>query len=114
MAEAVRRILDKLDVACFVVPSEDPHDSEYPAEHFKRRSWISGFHGSAGTAIILRVGAPLLFVDPRYWIKAEVRSVLEPLDCGATIPGFFSSFLLTVLTVSHLCRRYQRLLAGVW
>ena len=37
---------------CFYFPSSDPHNSEYVADHWKTREWISGFTGSAGTAVV--------------------------------------------------------------
>jgi Xaa-Pro aminopeptidase len=86
--DALRLHLERQGLWCFVVPTEDPHDSEYVAAHFKRRAWISGFNGSAGTAIVCREGPPLLFVDPRYWQQAEVCGVIflacfrSPLNSG--------------------------------
>ncbi len=43
----------KHKLAALIVPSEDAHQSEYVSEHDQRRAWISGFTGSAGTAVIL-------------------------------------------------------------
>lgn len=53
-----------------IVPSEDGHLSEYTAPSERRREWISGFRGSAGTAIISKHSA-YLFTDSRYWIQAQ-------------------------------------------
>lgn len=53
-----------------VIPTADAHGSEYVGEIDKRRAWISGFDGSAGTAIILQHSA-VLFADSRYWVQAE-------------------------------------------
>lgn len=58
------------NVAAVVVPSNDPHNSEYVAEHWKSREWITGFDGSAGTAVITQEEA-LLWTDSRYWLAAE-------------------------------------------
>lgn len=58
------------DFDAFVVPSTDPHGSEYVAEHWMSRQWITGFTGSAGTAIVTLNDAAL-WVDSRYWIAAE-------------------------------------------
>ena len=54
----------------FVFPSSDPHNSEYVADHWKSREWISGFSGSAGTAIVTLEHAAL-WTDSRYFIAAE-------------------------------------------
>lgn len=54
----------------YVIPSEDEHQSEYIAEYDERRKWISGFTGSAGTAVITKTKAAL-WTDSRYWLRAE-------------------------------------------
>ena len=54
----------------FVFPSSDPHNSEYVADHWKSREWISGFSGSAGTAVVTLEYAAL-WTDSRYFIAAE-------------------------------------------
>ena len=54
----------------FVFPSSDPHNSEYVADHWKCREWISGFSGSAGTAVVTLEHAAL-WTDSRYFIAAE-------------------------------------------
>lgn len=54
----------------FVFPSSDPHNSEYVADHWKSREWISGFSGSAGTAVVTLEHA-VLWADSRYFIAAE-------------------------------------------
>ena len=56
--------------SAFVFPSSDPHGSEYVAGHWKSREWISGFSGSAGTAVITLEHAAL-WTDSRYFIAAE-------------------------------------------
>ena len=52
-----------------VAPTADSHDSEYTADADQRRAWISGFTGSAGTAVILEKEA-FLFTDGRYFLQA--------------------------------------------
>ena len=54
----------------FIFPSSDPHNSEYVADHWKSREWISGFSGSAGTAVVTLEHAAL-WTDSRYFIAAE-------------------------------------------
>ena len=55
--------------SAFVFPSSDPHNSEYVADHWKSREWISGFTGSAGTAVIT-LDCAALWTDSRYFIAA--------------------------------------------
>lgn len=56
-------------ISAFIIPSTDPHLSEYVASHWKSREWISGFTGSAGTVVILRDKAGL-WTDSRYFLQA--------------------------------------------
>jgi Xaa-Pro aminopeptidase len=64
-------VLIAAGVDAFVVPSDDPHLSEYSAECYNRREFISGFKGSAGTAVITAAGQALLWTDGRYFLQAE-------------------------------------------
>lgn len=54
----------------FIIPSTDAHQSEYVADHWKCREWISGFNGSAGTAVVTMDSAAL-WTDSRYFLAAE-------------------------------------------
>lgn len=56
-------------LGAFIFPSTDPHNSEYVADHWKCREWISGFNGSAGTAVVTMTSAAL-WTDSRYFIAA--------------------------------------------
>ena len=67
--EALRSELTLRSVAAFIIPSTDPHLSEYVAPYWKIREWISGFNGSAGTIVILNNEAGL-WTDSRYFIQA--------------------------------------------
>lgn len=57
-------------VKAFIIPSTDPHMSEYVAPHWKSREWISGFTGSAGTVVVTQDKAGL-WTDSRYFLQAE-------------------------------------------
>ncbi len=57
-------------VEALVVPTMDPHNTEYVAEHWQCRQWLSGFTGSAGTAVVT-LGEAWLWTDSRYWLQAE-------------------------------------------
>ena len=57
-------------MAAFIFPSTDAHQSEYVAPHWQGREWISGFNGSAGTAVVTLTKAAL-WTDSRYFLAAE-------------------------------------------
>ena len=67
---AFRNFLSTQGLTAFIVPTTDPHQSEYVATHWGSRAWISGFTGSAGTAVITTDQA-LLWTDSRYFLQAE-------------------------------------------
>ncbi|PCH35935.1 Creatinase/aminopeptidase [Wolfiporia cocos MD-104 SS10] len=67
---ALRELMNKDSLDYYVIPTEDPHGSEYIAVCDKRREWVSGFTGSAGEAIISKTSAYLV-TDSRYWIQAH-------------------------------------------
>lgn len=62
----------ELGVDAYIVPSEDPHLSEYPPEEWKLRQYISGFTGSAGTLVVLSDEAGL-WTDSRYYLQAAAQ-----------------------------------------
>ena len=66
----LREVMRREHLAAFIFPSTDPHQSEYVADHWKGREWISGFNGSAGTAVVTMSSAAL-WTDSRYFIAAE-------------------------------------------
>ena len=68
--DALRDELRREHLSAFVFPTTDPHNSEYTADHWKGREWISGFTGSAGTAVVTLKSAAL-WTDSRYFIQAE-------------------------------------------
>lgn len=66
----LRKYMQENSLQAFIVVSSDAHSSEYVADHWKAREWITGFDGSAGTAVITLDGASL-WTDSRYWLAAE-------------------------------------------
>ncbi len=68
--EALRALMKEEEIDLYLVPTEDFHQSEYVGEYFKAREFITGFNGSAGTALISQDQA-LLFTDARYFLQAE-------------------------------------------
>ncbi len=67
---ALREIMSREHLAAFIFPSTDPHQGEYVPNHWKGREFISGFNGSAGTAVVTMKSAAL-WTDSRYFIAAE-------------------------------------------
>ncbi|MFY7940127.1 MAG: M24B family metallopeptidase, partial [Burkholderiaceae bacterium] len=70
--QVVQTKLHVLGVHALLVPSSDPHASEYLPEHWQGRAWLSGFTGSMGTLVLTRQRAAL-FADSRYWAQAETQ-----------------------------------------
>ena len=68
--EALREVMKREHIAAFIFPSTDPHQGEYVPDHWKGREFISGFNGSAGTAVVTLTSAAL-WTDSRYFIAAE-------------------------------------------
>ncbi len=71
---AMRAAMHAEKLFAYLVPSSDPHISEYLPERWQTRQWLSGFTGSVGTLVITQDEAAL-FVDPRYWTQAEQELV---------------------------------------
>lgn len=65
----LRQELRREHLSAYIFPTSDPHQSEYTADHWKGREWISGFNGSAGTAVVTLTSAAL-WTDSRYFIAA--------------------------------------------
>jgi len=68
--EALRNEMKIHDLDAYIVPTADPHMSEYLAPHWQSRKWLSGFTGSAGTLVVTQENAGL-WADGRYYIQAE-------------------------------------------
>lgn len=66
---ALRQAMKAKGVDAFIVPSTDPHSGEYVPTHWESRAWISGFTGSAGTAVVT-AGKAALWTDSRYFLQA--------------------------------------------
>ena len=66
----LRELMEEKKIDMYIVPSADNHQSEYAGEHFKARAFITGFTGSAGTAVITQTEAGL-WTDGRYFLQAE-------------------------------------------
>ena len=66
----LRELMRREHLAAFIFPSTDPHQGEYVPDHWKGREFISGFNGSAGTAVVT-LNSAALWTDSRYFIAAE-------------------------------------------
>ena len=67
--KALRGLMKREGIHAFITPSTDPHAGEYVPERWKARQWISGFTGSAGTAVVT-LDKAALWTDSRYFIQA--------------------------------------------
>lgn len=82
--EALRRLMEEKGIDIYIVPTADYHQSEYVGEYFKARKYITGFSGSAGTAVITRDEAKL-WTDGRYFIQAAKQlkgTIVELMKMG--------------------------------
>lgn len=96
---ALRTHIAKENIQAFIIPSTDPHLSEYVAPHWQSREWISGFTGSAGTVVVTAKDAGL-WTDSRYFLQAArqiegsgITLYKEMLPETPGIPAFLSSHL---------------------
>ncbi len=67
-------------IDAFIIPSTDPHNSEYPPAYWQTREWITGFTGSAGTAVVLQSGLCALWTDSRYFTQAAAQIAETPFE----------------------------------
>lgn len=95
----LRALFSQEGIQAFIIPSTDPHLSEYVAPHWKSREWISGFTGSAGTVVITTSQAGL-WTDSRYFLQAaqqlegtEIKLYKEMLPETPSISAFLSAQL---------------------
>lgn len=123
---ALRQQMKTHQIDAYIVPSSDPHQSEYVADHWKTRIWLSGFTGSAGLLVITPIHAGL-WTDSRYFIQAEqelkhsevelhkqgvphapehVEWLVENLAEGATVGC--DGFLFSVGQVRHLNTHFYK------
>ena len=82
--EQLRKLMKENSIDAFIIPSSDPHQSEYVATRWKSRAWISGFTGSAGTVVVTADKAGL-WTDGRYFLQAEEQlkgSTIELFKMG--------------------------------
>ena len=87
LIQSLREWMRENGLSAFIFPSTDPHCGEYVPDHWKAREWISGFNGSAGTAVVTLTRAAL-WTDSRYWLAAEellADTPFEVVRCGRNL-----------------------------
>ena len=124
--QKLRNLMAEKQIDVYIVPSDDFHQSEYVGEYFKARAFITGFTGSAGTAIITQTKAGL-WTDGRYFIQAENQlsgSCITLYKMGEpgvpTIDDFLDEVLIPNATLGFDGRvismetgqKYQQLFSG--
>ncbi|WP_166359621.1 aminopeptidase P family protein [Pseudomonas akapageensis] len=82
----IREVMSREGVDALLVPSADPHLSEYLPGYWQGRQWLSGFHGSVGTLIVTRDFAGL-WADSRYWEQAEKELAGSTIGLMKLLPG---------------------------
>ncbi len=95
---ALRQAMHEAGVAAYVVPGNDPHASEYMAEHWCEMQWLSGFNGESGTMVVT-LDRALLWTDSRYYLQAGIElkdSTIElmresDIDCPKIIDWLSSN-----------------------
>ena len=95
----LRQCLREQSLSAFIIPSTDPHSGEYVPDHWKTREWVSGFTGSAGTAVITLDDAAL-WTDSRYFLQAAdqldgtgIRLMKDRLPDTPSIPEWVGQSL---------------------
>lgn len=97
--QLLRGKMKEHSLSAYLIPSSDPHQSEYLPEHYKTRAFISGFTGSAGTVLVTDTKA-ILWTDGRYFIQAErelQNSGVELYKMGEPNVPTLNDFLKTEL-----------------
>ncbi len=102
---SLRELMRKAGINATVIPQTDPHQSEYLADHWQVRRWLSGFTGSAGSLVVTATDA-LLWTDSRYFLQAaeqlegtEIKLMKDGLPETPSITHFLTHSLVKGSTV---------------
>lgn len=102
---SLRAAMKKADVDAVIIPQTDPHQSEYLADHWQVRRWLTGFTGSAGSLVLTQADA-LLWTDSRYFLQAAqqledtpVKLMKDGLPGTPSITAYLSGTLVKESTV---------------
>ena len=96
---ALRALMAQAGIDAWIVPSADPHQSEYVADRWQARAWMSGFSGSAGTLVVTQDRAGL-WTDARYHLRAEqdlAGTAIELFKAGLPNVPAYTDWLAGVL-----------------
>jgi len=100
----LRGLLNKSQISAYIIPSSDPHISEYLPDFWKSRSWLSGFTGSAGTLVVTQKKAAL-WTDSRYFLQAEKEltgSGIELCKMGLPETPSMESWIISQLSKGNI------------
>ena len=98
--QSLRKIMQREQVQACIIPSTDPHISEYTPDRWKTRAWLSGFTGSAGTIVVAKNKAGL-WTDSRYFLQAEEQlkdSGIDLYKMGLPETPTFSDWIVSELS----------------
>ena len=112
----LRQEMTKRNIAVYIVPTADFHGSEYVGEHFKARKYITGFTGSAGTAVITMTEAGL-WTDGRYFVQAAQQlegSTIELRKMGMEGVPTIEEYLKDTLKEGEIIGFDGRVVSGTW
>ncbi len=112
----LRQEMNKRNIAVYIVPTADFHGSEYVGEHFKARKYITGFTGSAGTAVITMTEAGL-WTDGRYFVQAAHQlegSTIELRKMGMEGVPTIEEYLKDTLKEGEIIGFDGRVVSGTW
>lgn len=108
---ALRVFLKDHGLNGWIVPTADPHLSEYVDEHYAFRKWLSGFTGSAGSLLVTQDAAALV-TDSRYWVQAEQQlegSGIELVKLNQGYAAGVCRLVCRTLDGQRLCRHQLRI-----
>lgn len=100
---ALREEMIKRNIDAYIIPTSDFHETEYVGEHFKARSWMSNFSGSAGTLVVCRDCAGL-WTDGRYFIQAAKElagTTIDLMKMGEEGTPLMAQYIYDHLTQGH-------------
>lgn len=102
--EKLRQTMEAKGISAYIIPSSDPHQSEYVADYWKSREWISGFTGSAGTMVVTLYKAGL-WTDSRYFLQGVEQlegTGIDLMKQGEADTPSISDWLSSVLKPGEL------------
>lgn len=112
----LREEMAKRNIAIYIVPTSDFHESEYVGEHFKAREYITGFTGSAGTAVITMTEAGL-WTDGRYFVQAAAQlqgTAIKLRKMGQEGVPTIAEYLRRTLKEGEIIGFDGRVVNGTW